>query len=577
MLETGHQADEPTRGAKESRGNSAGNHQSGYIVIDRFLAELNRFLNFFLPYVINVVIIIYLVFATLHWRNTSYHINWCNGYGLLILLVVFVYGGILCHFLSKSFLGEVFGRCWTLAGDVVKTVQKMKYGFFVAPVIYVCAFGAIIAFLVVDTVNSRERLQSGIGVVTLLIFGWVFSKHPTRVNWRPVLCGLILQFIFGLLTLRWPTGRAILQCVADKVETFLNYAKSGASFVFGNQLVDDGIFVFSALPVIFYFSFFIQILYYLGVMQWVVLNMGRILQSLMGTTICESVICAANIFVGMSESPLVVKPYLNRLTSSELHTVMASGFATVSGTVMAAYIKFGANPAHLITATLMAAPAALSYTKLFYPETEKVVVLSENIKLTKSEDSSLMDAASKGATAGIPLVLGIVANIVAFVAFISLINGLLSWIGMLVGYEELSFEFILSRIFMPLSWIMGVPWDQSEDVGTLIGLKTAVNEFVAYEKLGEFKKQGRIFGRTEAIVTFAICGFANPGAMGITLSMLSSLAPDKKEIISGAIVRAFVAGSAVTFLTASTAGMLLSDDYYHVPINPTMALNTTVS
>ncbi|XP_076763627.1 concentrative nucleoside transporter 2 [Xylocopa sonorina] len=538
-----------------------------------FLADHGRPLNFCLMFLVNAAVVIYFVYATVHWYNSgNEQYNWCNGYGLLILLVAFVYGGILCHLLSKSAPGKACATCWTSISDSAKSVRETKYGF----VVYILMVVAIVVFLVIDTANSRERLQSGVGVVVLFAIGWLFSKHPTRVNWGPVMSGLILQFLFGILTLRWSVGRAILQCVADKAEAFLNCAKSGASFVFGNQLVDDGVFAFSALPVIFYFSFIIQILYYLGVMQWVILNMGRVLQALMGTTICESVICAANVFVGMSESPLIVKPYLNKLTSSELHTVMASGFATVSGTVMAAYIKFGADPAHLITATLMAAPAALSYTKLFFPETEKVVVLPENIKLTKSEDSSLMDAASKGATAGIPLVLGIVANIVAFVAFVTLINGLLSWIGMLVGNDELSFEFILSRIFMPLSWIIGVPWDQCEDVGTLIGLKTAVNEFVAYERLGEFKKQGRIFGRTEAIVTFAICGFANPGAMGITLSMLSSLAPDKKEIISAAIFRAFVAGSAVTFLTASTAGMLIPDDYYHSPTSRPPALNATV-
>ncbi|KAG9429346.1 solute carrier family 28 member 3 isoform X1 [Apis mellifera carnica] len=305
-------------------------------------------------------------------------------------------------------------------------------------------------------------------------------------------------------------------------------------------------------------------LYYLGTMQWIIFNLGKFLQKLMGTSICESVVCAGNIFIGMTETPLMIKPYLNKLTTSELHTLMSSGFGTVSGTVLAAYINFGANPAHLITATLMAAPATLCYAKLFYPETEKIIITSDNVKLEKSKDIGLIDAASKGATAAIPLVLNIIANIVGFVSFIALVNSLLSWVGSLVGYEKLSFEFILSKVFIPISWVMGVPWDHCEDVATLIGLKTTVNEFVAYKELGKYKKEGRIFGRIEAIATFAICGFANPGSVGITISILSSLAPDKKEIISNIVMRAFISGCVITFLTASVAGMLVPDDYEHI-------------
>lgn len=226
----------------------------------------------------------------------------------------------------------------------------------------------------------------------------------------------------------------------------------------------------------------------------------------------------------------------------------------------------------------MSAPAALCYSKLFYPETEKSLTSFDNIKLEKSNDSGLMDAASKGALAGIPMVLGIIANIIAFVSFIALINALLSWLGYLVGYEALTFELILSKVFMPLSWIMGVPWDKCEDVGTLIGLKTVVNEFIAYQKLGEFKRAGRIFGRTEAIATYAICGFSNPGSIGIMLGALTTLAPEKKEQITAVVMRAFVAGSAVCFLTASIAGMLMSDDYFQsVATNTTMAPNDTIA
>ncbi|CAK9833522.1 Solute carrier family 28 member 3 [Anthophora retusa] len=579
MLETGYLEDESIKGSKETVKESTGCLQRSNNTLNNFLSNYRKTFKFLLLALSNLVILVYFIFATIHWKNNNYNnIDWCNGYGLLIILLTIVYVGIFYQLISNRFSENILSRCKRPFSDLLKNIRKTRYGGIIGQaVIYTCVILAIIVFLIIDTADSRERLMSGVGVVILMSFGWIFSKHPGRINWRPVICGLILQFLLGLVTIRWPVGRSIFQCFSGKVEGFLNSAKSGAKFVYSDDLVDKGVFAFSAMSVIFYFSFIIEILYYLGVMQCIILNLGKILQKLMGTTICESVPCAANIFIGMTESALVVKPYLNKLTTSELHVIMCSGFATVSGTVLAAYIKFGANPAHLITASLMATPAALCYSKLFYPETEKSAVNFENIKLGKSDASSLMDAASRGAAAAIPLVLGIIANIIGFVSLVSLINEVLSWIGLLVGYKGLSFELILSKVFIPLSWIMGVPWDKCEYVATLIGLKTVVNEFVAYETLGKYKKQGIIFGRTEAIATFAICGFANPSSFGITLSVLTALAPDRKENIAKAITRAFIAGSAVCFLTACTAGLLISNDYYDHPVNATLAFNTTVS
>ncbi|XP_043260400.1 solute carrier family 28 member 3 isoform X1 [Colletes gigas] len=580
VLETGRWIDESTKDKETRTKNESINClAAGYNTLNNFLLKHSRICKLVLLALSNALVLIYFVIATLYWRNHNIEkgLNWCNGYGMLILLLVVGYGGVLYSSILKRILRKILVRCSQPFRHLVKSLQRTKYGNVACQtVIYACIFGAIIVFLIFDTTDSRERLVSAIGIVILISFGWIFSKHPSHIKWRPVLCGLILQFVFGLITIRWVVGQAIFQCISEKVTTFLNFAKSGASFIFSEQLVNDGIFAFATLPVIFYFSFFIQILYYLGVMQSIILNLGQALQRLMGTSICESVICAANIFIGMTESPLLIKPYLNKLTTSELHTIMCSGFGSVSGTVLAAYIGFGANPAHLITASLMAAPASLCYSKLFYPETEKSPISHDDIKLEKSDDASFMDAASKGALAGIPLVMGIIANIVAFVSFIALLNALLSWLGMLVGFDGLTFEFILSKTFMPLSWIMGVPWDKCEEVGTLIGLKTVVNEFVAYQKLGEYKRQKKIFGRTEAIATYAICGFANPGSIGITLGGLSTLAPDRKEQISSAVLRAFIAGSAVNFLTASIAGMLIADPPFDA-VNATMALNMSVA
>ena len=581
MLEAGRRMDESMKG-KENTSNDepVGCLAAGYSALGNFLSRHRKARRFFCLAVLNALIIIYFIFATIYWTNNNWGkgYDWCHGYGMLILLLVFGYGGVLYHSIVKRCVGKALVHFLRPFRDRIGNLQRTKRCSVISQaLIYTCLFAAIIVFLIFDTAGSRERLLSAVGIVILLSFGWIFSKHPGRIKWRPVLSGLILQFIFGLLTIRWPVGRAIFQCISEKVATFLDFAKTGAAFIFSQDLVNNGVFAFAVLPVIFYFSFAIEILYYLGVMQWIILNLGRILQRLIGATICESVTCAANIFIGMTESPLLIKPYLNKLTASELHTVMCSGFASVSGTVLAAYIGFGANPANLITATLMAAPAALCYSKLFFPETEQSVITTDNIKLEESKESSLMDAASKGALAGIPLVLGIIANIVAFVSFIALLNALLSWLGLLVGENAWSLEAILSKVFMPLSWIMGVPWEECEDVGTLIGLKTVVNEFVAYQRLGEMKKQKRIFGRTEAIATFAICGFANPGSIGITLGVLCSLAPEKKKEISGSVMRAFVGGSAVCFLTASIAGLLMTDDSMDNLTDTLTAVNATIA
>lgn len=553
---------------------------SNYLVIARtavrtYTSKHRRAFKFFSVILGNVAVVVYLIFASIYWRKKTYHLgfNWCDGYGMLLLLLGFTYAGIIYYCVVKRYFGKCIGRSCRPFANCTRSLQGTRCG---AAVVYSLIFLAIIVFLIFDTIDSPERLKSGVGVVILLALGWLFSKYPASINWRPVLCGLILQFVFGLITIRWAVGRAIFQCIGQKVATFLDFALEGAKFIFSDYLVGKKIFAFTVLPVIFYFSFMIQILYYLGTMQWIIMKLGWLLQTIMGTTLCESITCAANTFIGMSESPLLIKPYLNKLTASELHTIMCSGFASVSGTVLAAYIGFGAEPAHLITASIMSAPAALCYSKLFYPETQQSLTTCSNIQLEKSKDSNIMDAASKGALAAIPLVLGIIANIIAFVSFIAFINALLGWLGYLIGFQALSFELILSKVFMPLSWIMGVPWDECEDVATLIGLKTIVNEFIAYESLGKYKAAGKLSGRTEGIATYAICGFANPSSVGIMIGMLTSLAPEKRKDITGAVVRAFIAGSAVCFLTASIAGLLMDDGFFQTAMN-TLAPNTTTT
>jgi len=409
--------------------------------------------------------------------------------------------------------------------------------------------------------------------------------------WRHVVWGLGLQFVFGLLILRWEVGKAVFGCLGRKVSTFLDYTDAGSGFVFG-YLVDQKpflpfllngtanavaeevntsgslkfVFMFKVLSIIYFFNFMVSILFYLGAMRWVVVKMGWLLQMSVGTTACESMNAAGNIFLGQTEAPLMIKPYLPDMTKSELHAVMTGGFATIAGSVLAAYISFGISASHLLSASVMSAPAALAYAKLFYPETKKSKTTAENLAFPQSEDANVLDAAANGASQSVFLVGNIAGSLIAFLAFVAFLNGLLGWFGGLVGAPFLSFEYLLGWIFYPLAFIMGVPCgktdEDSEDecqlVAVLVGLKTIVNEFAAYDRLSAFR--GKMSPRSIAIATYALCGFSNPASIGVQIAALSYMAPSRRGHISQVAIRAFIAGSAACFLTACIAGTLIKQD-----------------
>uniref|UniRef100_A0A182WKL5 Sodium/nucleoside cotransporter n=1 Tax=Anopheles minimus TaxID=112268 RepID=A0A182WKL5_9DIPT len=536
---------------------------------------------------LNVVVIVFFGFATnyyLEYEQDDCGMQWCDGYGMLVLLVGFVYLGLLYYYLVKPLLGRHFTQYLVEPSiRIITHIIKPWYIRLGALCLVLAGFGLFVYF---ETRDQTERLISLSGMAILLVISFLISKHPTKINYRPVVLGVIFQFLLGLFCIRWEVGRSIFTCVGNKIATFLNYTRAGASFVYGMVLVGDGeneyaIFAFAVLSVIYFFSFFISILYYLGAMQWVVLKLGWILQSILGTTVCESVIAAANIFLGMSESPLLIRPYLKDLTYSEIHSIMTSGYATVSGTVLAAYISFGANPAHLVTASVMAAPGALCFAKMIYPETEESKTRSDNIQMEQATDSSVLDAASNGASAATPIVLGIIANLIAFVSFIAFLNGILAWFGWRVGWEDVSLENIFGAIFRPLAFVMGVPWDDSYYVGKVIGIKMIVNEFVAFQRLGDFITEQAISPRSAAIATYAVCGFANPSSMGIMIGTLSAMVPHKRNVITSVAFRAFLTGSIVCFMTASIGGLLMDDSIFNNfgkmgTLDESIVLNSTI-
>ncbi|XP_076349351.1 solute carrier family 28 member 3-like isoform X2 [Tachypleus tridentatus] len=496
---------------------------------------------------------VYLGYSIHHsWLLSS---SWCHDVRLLIILTIIVYGSIIYYALLKQWLFQ------PLINFLIGSFRRIPYSGTGWIVLYL----GIGIFLIVDTSANRERLISAGGLVVLVALGYVFSAHRTKVIWRHVLWGSTLQFVFGLLILRWDVGQEIFSCLGDKVKTFLEYTDFGSAFVFGYLItgemedlpVQPAPFAFKILCVILFFSFCTSILYYCGIMQRLVVNIGWFLQKTIGTTSCESMNAAGNIFLGQTEAPLLIQPYLPMLTKSEIHAVMTGGFASIAGSVMAAFISFGVSPSHLLSACVMSAPAALAYSKLFYPETEESRTNAKDISVENGKEHNVLEAATKGVSSAIPLVANIAANLVAFIAVLRFLDSSLTWFGSLIGWDFITFEWLLSKIFVPLAFIMGVPWIDCQEVSRLIGIKTTVNEFVAYAELGKLIEKQALTSRSEAIATYALCGFSNISAIGIQLGALGTLAPARKNDIARVAVRAMIAGSAACFMTACIAGTLL--------------------
>ncbi|XP_043657877.1 solute carrier family 28 member 3 [Drosophila teissieri] len=541
-------------------------NKKGYFEKNPKVARLVRISIYVL---LHLFVVGYFSYATYHYHDiTNYEcywkdnplcgINFCTGYGMLLLLLGFIYLGLFYYYIFKPMVGHNLHR------NYIRPFSKKWHNFSRTRVVSLASIALLLALLAIfayfECRDEPQKLVSLVAPCFFILCGYVFSTNRRAIQWRVVITGITCQFLLGIFCIRWEVGRKIFECLGNKVATFLGYATDGAEFVFGDFLVQNNVFAFAILPVIFFFSFFISVLYYLGTMQWVVIKLGWILQQILGTTVCESVTAAANIFLGMSESPLLIRPYINKLTKSEIHSIMVSGFATVSGTVLAAYLSFGASAAHLITSSVMAAPATLAISKLYMPETEESLTSSDSIELEKSQDSSLLDAASSGASNAVPIVLGIIANIVAFVAFIAFLNGLVSWFGYLVGLEQIDFEWIFSKLFIPLVWAMGVPKEDCDIIAKVVATKTIINEFVAYERLGQYIENNQITARSAGIATFAICGFANPSSLGILIGSLSAMAPHRRSTITEVAFRAFVVGSIVCFVSASFAGILIQEE-----------------
>ncbi len=401
-----------------------------------------------------------------------------------------------------------------------------------------------------------QQLIPVLGLFVMLGIAWALSANRSAIRWRPVAMGTALQIVFALIILKTEVGRSVFDFVGAGITRFLDFTDAGATFVFGERF-KEFYFAFKVLPTIIFFSSFITVLYYFGILQKIVSVFAKVMMKTMGTSGAESLSASANIFVGQTEAPLLIKPYVALMTKSELMAVMTGGFATVAGGVMAAYVGMGVSAKHLLAASVMSAPAALVMAKLMFPETEKSVTAGKvEIEVERPWANSI-DAAASGAADGLKLALNVGAMLIAFVALIAMIDFPITKLGQLFGYDTWSLRALLGVVFQPLAWVMGVPWSEAPQVGTLIGIKTAVNEFVGYIEMQKMVGDGQLSERAQIIATYALCGFSNFSSIAIQIGGIGSIAPERKSDLARLGLRAMVAGSLACFQTATIAGFLI--------------------
>ncbi len=401
------------------------------------------------------------------------------------------------------------------------------------------------------------KLTGLLGILVILAIAYLFSTDRKKIRIKTVVWGLSLQFLFALLVLKTPAGQATFRWIGEKITQLLGFARFGSSFVFG-ELGTPGntlaTFAFQVLPTIIFIAALFAIFYYLGIMQLLVLALAKVMTRFMGASGAESLNVAASIFMGQTEAPLTIRPFLSSMTRSELMTVMTSGMAHISGGMMAAYIAFGIEARHLLTAVIMTAPGTIMIAKMFVPETETPKTAGKVSLKIERTDVNIIDAAARGTSEGFHLALNVGAMLIAFLALIALVNAILGLVPLGNG-QHLSLEWIFGRIAAPLAWLMGVPWKDSFSIGNLLGTRLVLNELIAYSQLGPLKEA--LDPRSFVIATFALCGFANLSSIAIQIGGIGSLAPDRKHDLALLGFRAVAAGTLANFISACIAGMLL--------------------
>ncbi|MGS0695939.1 NupC/NupG family nucleoside CNT transporter [Shewanella sp. 0m-4] len=419
-----------------------------------------------------------------------------------------------------------------------------------------------------------QILISIVGIIALLSVAFLASENRKAINYRTVGLAFLLQLIMGAFVIYSSFGQAVIFNMAEAVSTVIGYSNEGMSFMFGGlvsdkmyELFGPGGFViaFKVLPIIVFFSAISAVLYYLGIMQWVVRIVGGALQKILNTSKAESMSASANIFLGVTEAPLLIKPYIPKMSRAELFAVMCGGLASIAGTMLAGYAQLGIKMEYLLAASFMAAPGGLLFAKLLIPQTEKVndqdlTVVEEN------PPANIIDAATTGTMNGLSLAMAVGAMLFAFVSLVALMNGMLGGIGNWFGFDGLSLQLILGYLFAPVAWLMGVAWDEALLAGSFIGQKIVINEFFAYINLAPYLSGDAIVAatgmpmseRTQVILSFALCGFANLGTVAIAIAGIGGLVPERRSEIASLGLKALLAGVLSNLMAATIAGLFMS-------------------
>ncbi|MEO8070064.1 MAG: NupC/NupG family nucleoside CNT transporter [Acidobacteriota bacterium] len=417
------------------------------------------------------------------------------------------------------------------------------------------------------------RLQPLAGLVVIALVAYACSANRRAIRLRTIAWGFGLQLLFAVIVLKTSVGQRTFEILGDKIRQLLGFASVGSAFVFGpigdqpawqrimtTVLGPDGaqygtIFAFQIAPTIIFIAALFAVLYYLGIMQLVVRLFAVVMNRVMGASGAESLNVAASIFMGQTEAPLTIRPYLARMTESELMTVMTSGMAHISGGMMAAYIALGMEPKHLLTAVIMTAPGTLMLAKTFVPETGTPETRGSVRLDVKSPDVNIIDAAGRGTSEGLHLALNVVAMLISFVALVALANALLGWLGGWVAMPDLSMQKVFGWLFAPVAWSLGVSWRDAGAIGNLLGTRMALNEFIAFAQLGPMK--ATLEPRSVTIATFALCGFANLASVGIQIGGIGALVPERRHDLARLGLRAMLAGTLANFVSACIAALLL--------------------
>ena len=400
-----------------------------------------------------------------------------------------------------------------------------------------------------------------IGIFAILIIAYLLSNNRKAIKFETIFWGIGLQVFFGLLILKIPFIKSQFFFVDKIFKTLISFSDKGGDFLFSSFIPNVGYheamvnFAFRALPVVIFFSSLISVSYHFGIVQIVVKWVAKIMEKSMKTSGAETLSISANIFVGQTEAPILIRPYINNMTKSELMAVMTGGFATVAGSVLALYVlwleKIPGIAGHMLAASIMSAPAALVISKLIYPETENTKTIDDLNLNIKKETENAMDALGKGATDGLKLAANIGAMLIAFISILSMVNYTLDYV------FQINLQEILGYVFAPLAWMMGIPWEEANVVGRLMGEKIVLTELIAYGTLGDLINNNMISDRSAIIASYALCGFANFGSIGIQLGGIGSMAPQKRNILSQIALKAMIGGALASWLTATIAGILI--------------------